>query len=179
MFYHVFDKQDKIREIYFLRQLQHDEAEKKVLARWMLQCECGLLPGRGCHCLSRALLEPDVMPIWNLPCSVGLPTPLLAAANLFSCACACGNKPCGNNPCACACGNKPCGNKPCALGDDLKGGVPCCVLQLQHVPDIKSLGISPEHYKGSGDAKPSEERAQKHEHYASLYNQARAPSDVL
>ena len=32
MFYHVFDKQDKIREIYFLRQLQHDEAEKKVVA---------------------------------------------------------------------------------------------------------------------------------------------------
>ncbi len=40
MFYHVFDKQDKIREIYFLRQLQHDEAEKKVLAHCMSQCEC-------------------------------------------------------------------------------------------------------------------------------------------
>ncbi len=74
-----------------------------------------------------------------------------------------------------ACGNKPCTSST-SESIDLKGGVPCCVLQLQHVPDIKSLGISPEHYKGSGDAKPSEERAQKHEHYASLYNQARALS---
>jgi len=70
MFYHVFDKHDKIKEIYFLRQLQHDEAERK----------------------------------------------------------------------------------------------------LQHVPDIASLGINPDHYKGSGE-QPSEERAQKHEHVASLYNQ--------
>ena len=30
MFFHVFDKHDKIKEIYFLRQLQHDEAERKV-----------------------------------------------------------------------------------------------------------------------------------------------------
>ena len=30
MFYHVFDSSDKIKEIYFLRQLQHDEAERKV-----------------------------------------------------------------------------------------------------------------------------------------------------
>jgi len=70
MFYHTFDSQDKIKEIYFLRQLQYDEAERK----------------------------------------------------------------------------------------------------LQHVPDISSLGIDPEHFKGSGE-RPSEERSQKHEHYASLYNQ--------
>ena len=31
IFYHVFDSSDKIKEIYFLRQLQHDEAERKVL----------------------------------------------------------------------------------------------------------------------------------------------------
>lgn len=30
MFYHVYDTSDKIKEIYFLRQLQHDEAERKV-----------------------------------------------------------------------------------------------------------------------------------------------------
>lgn len=45
-----------------------------------------------------------------------------------------------------------------------------CVVQLQHVPDIASLGINPDQYKGSGE-QPSEERAQKHEHVASLYNQ--------
>ena len=30
MFYHVFDNSDKIKDIYFLRQLQHDEAERKA-----------------------------------------------------------------------------------------------------------------------------------------------------
>ena len=31
------------------------------------------------------------------------------------------------------------------------------------MPDIASLEINPDHYKGSGE-QPSEERAQKHEH---------------
>ena len=46
---------------------------------------------------------------------------------------------------------------------------PACA-QLQHVPDIASMGINPDHFRGSGE-KPSEERAQKHEHYAAIYNQ--------
>ena len=32
------------------------------------------------------------------------------------------------------------------------------------------MGINPDHYRGAGE-KPSEERAQKHEHYAAIYNQ--------
>ncbi|KAK9836009.1 hypothetical protein WJX81_005706 [Elliptochloris bilobata] len=76
MFYHVFDSSDKIKEIYFLRQLQHDEAERK----------------------------------------------------------------------------------------------------LQHVPDIASMGINPDKYRGSGET-PREERAEKHEHVAAIYNQIWATGD--
>ena len=32
------------------------------------------------------------------------------------------------------------------------------------------MGINPDHFRGAGE-KPSEERAQKHEHYAAIYNQ--------
>lgn len=49
--------------------------------------------------------------------------------------------------------------------------VPLARAQLQHVPDIASMGINPDHFRGAGE-KPSEERAQKHEHYAAIYNQA-------
>ena len=50
--------------------------------------------------------------------------------------------------------------------------LPPARAQLQHVPDIASMGINPDHFRGAGE-KPSEERAQKHEHYAAIYNQVR------
>ena len=50
--------------------------------------------------------------------------------------------------------------------------------QLQHVPDIASMGINPDHFRGAGE-KPSEERAQKHEHYAAIYNQVGMGSSLL
>jgi hypothetical protein len=68
MFYHVFDKQDKIREIYFLRQLQHDEAEKKVLAHCVVQCECRGYQGVGdclfLACWNQMLCRFGICPVW-------------------------------------------------------------------------------------------------------------------
>lgn len=137
MFYHVFDKQDKIREVYFLRQLQHDEAEKKV--------QPCLRPRVPCRARPRSL------------------TALMQYAVLLLCPFACRSWLIVDSQYM----------SWLTVGSWQGCKVRLVLLQLQHVPDIKSMGIHPEHYKGSGAAKPSEERAQKHEHYASLYNQAR------